>query len=257
MKKTRKKMLLSSIAMLLVALVALGSATFAWYITNATVTAKTTQFSAASADGLVIRQTDSTEASERDWTNKLEHLKTADSLTPAAINYGTLGENTLWGATGEGTAFDNGALNSAFSPVDVENGTVFLVDSFDVASSGAASKTARFTIKSGTIEGTYLNLAVYVGSELKGVYTTATNVTKTTKLEGTKADPAEDSDAEQTLTPLAQNTVVCDFTANTKPNGTKITVVGFADGYNPLCKNSTADIRPVSIEYSFTVVSGS
>ena len=44
MKKSRKKMLLSSIAMLLVALVALGSATFAWYITNATVTAEKTQF---------------------------------------------------------------------------------------------------------------------------------------------------------------------------------------------------------------------
>ena len=79
MTKSRKKMLLSSIAMLLVALVALGSATFAWYITNNEVTAKTSQFSAASAEGLVIRQLDSTETSERDWTNKLEHLKTAEN----------------------------------------------------------------------------------------------------------------------------------------------------------------------------------
>ncbi len=54
MKKSRKKILLSSIAMLLVALVALGSATFAWFTINRQVTAKDINVKAATSSGLVI-----------------------------------------------------------------------------------------------------------------------------------------------------------------------------------------------------------
>lgn len=245
MLKSRKKILLSSIAMLLVALVALGSATFAWYITNATVTAEKTQFSAASADGLVIRHTTSDA-----WAAKITDLETASSLTPGALNYATLGNE--FGATGQGTAFDDGTLSGALTAATVENGSVFLVDSFYVASSSGAAKTANFTIKSGTKEGTYLNLAVYVGSTLQGVYTSATNANSTTKIGGTAANPTTGA-GTQALTALAANTNAGTISAATKESGgTKITVIGFADGYNPLCKNSTADISTVDVEYSFT-----
>jgi predicted ribosomally synthesized peptide with SipW-like signal peptide len=56
MKNTtfRKKALLSSVAMLLVALVALGSATFAWFSSNKTVTADGMKVTSAAAQGLVI-----------------------------------------------------------------------------------------------------------------------------------------------------------------------------------------------------------
>ena len=54
MKKSRKKILLSSIAMLLVALVALGSATFAWFTINKVVEANTINVQANVAKGLVI-----------------------------------------------------------------------------------------------------------------------------------------------------------------------------------------------------------
>lgn len=245
MKNTRKKMLLSSIAMLLVALIALGSATFAWYITNATVTAEKTQFSAASADGLVIRHTTSDT-----WSNKVTDLAKASGLTPASISYDTLGNNI--GATGQGTAFNDGTLSGDLSPATVENGTTFLVDSFYVASSSGAPKNATFTIKSGTQEGTYLNLAVYVGSTLQGVYTSATGYTSTQKVGGTSANP-ETASGTQTLVPLAANTNAGTISAATKESGgTQITIIGFADGYNPLCKNSTADISTIDVEYSFT-----
>lgn len=245
MKNTRKKMLLSSIAMLLVALIALGSATFAWYITNATVTAEKTQFSAASADGLVIRHTTSDT-----WSNKVTDLAKASGLTPASISYDTLGNNI--GATGQGTAFNDGTLSGDLSPATVENGTTFLVDSFYVASSSGAAKNATFTIKSGTQEGTYLNLAVYVGSTLQGVYTSATGYTSTQKVGGTSANP-ETASGTRTLVPLAANTNAGTISAATKESGgTQITIIGFADGYNPLCKNSTADISTIDVEYSFT-----
>lgn len=56
MKNTtfRKKALLSSVAMLLVAIVALGSATFAWFTTNPTVTADGLSLQATAAAGLQI-----------------------------------------------------------------------------------------------------------------------------------------------------------------------------------------------------------
>ena len=247
MTKSRKRMLLSSIAMLLVALVALGSATFAWYITNATVTAETSQFSAASADGLVIRHTTSDS-----WAAKITDLETASSLTPAAMNYATLGNE--FGATGQGTSFDDGTLSGALTAAAVENGSVFLVDSFYVASSSGAAKNATFTIKSGTKAGTYLNLAVYVGSTLQGVWTSdpTEGRTSTIKIGGTAAAP-ETSANTQTLGKLAANTSAGTISAATKESGgTKITIIGFADGYNPLCKNSTADISTIDVEYSFT-----
>ena len=52
--KFRKRALLSSVAMLLVALVALGSATFAWFVDDPTADAKGLEASSQSATGLLI-----------------------------------------------------------------------------------------------------------------------------------------------------------------------------------------------------------
>jgi hypothetical protein len=60
MKTSRKKMLLSSIAMLLVALVALGSATYAWFSISKTVTANNMQIKAVATAGLEISKTSAT-----------------------------------------------------------------------------------------------------------------------------------------------------------------------------------------------------
>ncbi|MGN0498512.1 MAG: hypothetical protein ACI4F6_05590 [Acutalibacteraceae bacterium] len=53
-KSFRKKALLSSVSMLMVATVAVGSATFAWFTSNKSVTADTMQVKAAAAQGLQI-----------------------------------------------------------------------------------------------------------------------------------------------------------------------------------------------------------
>lgn len=52
--KFRKRALLSSVAMLLVALVALGSATFAWFTTNKTVNASGVQMTTTAQAGLMV-----------------------------------------------------------------------------------------------------------------------------------------------------------------------------------------------------------
>lgn len=60
MTKSRKRMLLSSVAMLLVALVALGSATYAWFSVSKTVTAEGMQVKAIATAGLEISNTSAT-----------------------------------------------------------------------------------------------------------------------------------------------------------------------------------------------------
>lgn len=60
MKTSRKKILLSSVAMLLVALVALGSATYAWFSISKTVTANQMEVKAISTAGLEISNTSAT-----------------------------------------------------------------------------------------------------------------------------------------------------------------------------------------------------
>lgn len=260
MKKSRKKMLLSSIAMLLVALVALGSATFAWYITNATVTAEHTSWNASSADGLVIRH-----GISGAWTNELTDLHTATNMTPASITYGAFGADTLYGATGQGTAFDDGTLKDALSPQAVPQNAdgspatsnqYFLVDTFYVASSTSSSKTATFTVKGAPVTGTYLNVAIYVDGALRKVLTSDSTASTTTKVAGTKASPATGS-ADQALTTMSaagvdMGTITATAKADGK-SGAKIDIVAFVDGYNSNCKNSTANVTGVSLDYSFTV----
>lgn len=260
MKTSRKKMLLSSIAMLLVALVALGSATYAWYITNATVTAETTTWNASSADGLVIRH-----GISGDWTNELTDLHTATNMTPASITYGAFGDATLYGATGQGTAFDDGTLNGALAAQAVpqnadgspaNSNQYFLVDTFYVASSTASSKTANFTISGAPVAGTYLNIAVYVDGTLKKVLTSDSTASTTTKVAGTKANP-QTGTADQALTTMSaagvdMGTVTATAKASGK-SGAKIDIVAFVDGYNTNCRNSTANVTGVSLTYNFTV----
>ena len=55
--KFRKRALLSSVAMLLVALVALGSATFAWFVANPTATASGLVMSTNASPGIVVAST--------------------------------------------------------------------------------------------------------------------------------------------------------------------------------------------------------
>lgn len=259
MKNTRKKMLLSSIAMLLVALIALGSATFAWYITNATVTASTSTWNASTADGLVIRH-----GISGDWKAKIEDLHTVTNLTPASITYAQPGA-TLYGATGSGKSFTDGSLSGSLSAATVpynEGGApatsneYFLVDTFYVASSTASSKTASFTAKGAQVDGTYLNIAIYVDGTLKKVLTSDSAASSTSKVAGTAANP--ETGGSQSLTAMSASGVdIGNITATAKADGksgARIDIVAFADGYNAKCTNEKANVSSVSLTYSFSVV---
>lgn len=94
--KFRRRALLSSVAMLLVALVALGSATFAWFTSLPTANAQGLTLKATAAQGLVVMSSSAiTNASKSkgtasDWTHD-EYLncnstRSASNTTPISID---------------------------------------------------------------------------------------------------------------------------------------------------------------------------
>lgn len=257
MTKSRKRMLISSIAMLLVALVALGSATYAWYINNNTVTASSTQFSAASASGLVIRHT---VAADSTWKKDITDLAHATGLTPASISYDTLTNNV--GGTAQGTSFTNGAINGTPSKAAISNGQTFYVEEFYVASSSSSAETAYVYVKGSPVEGTYMNLAVYAGNTLLGVVTSDTASSGTTgKFEANGESAVKVASGTQAVSKMVAGDTgvyIGSFQATaksdtlTEASGVKITVIGFADGFNPICTSELANTANVSATFSFT-----
>lgn len=104
--KFRKRALLSSVAMLLVALVALGSATFAWFIDDPNANAKGIKAKAQAATGLLI-------ASDSEGLNNYKKsVSIGKTGTPLADLDITLAPAATANATDyfyvKGTAYDNG-----------------------------------------------------------------------------------------------------------------------------------------------------
>lgn len=165
MKTTkRSKMLLSSIAMLLVALVALGSATFAWYAIQRNVWADTVNVKAASADGLVI-SLDNT-----NWSQDVDLEKmgtTGASGSPVVLNPAKL---TL-GATGvTGCQYAEGASASAstktgeytsVTPASNGLGTYYVMDEIYVKSNSAKAGSVQASVTAtGTTADSFIHFAL-------------------------------------------------------------------------------------------------
>lgn len=159
MKTTkRSKMLLSSIAMLLVALVALGSATFAWYSINRTVTAQEINVKASTPGGLEISLDNS------NWATSVDLVGMSASggkvLEPAQLTFGTTGvTNAIYA---DGAASDASA--STGSTVDVTatgEGTYWVVDEIYVRSSSSKAGNVQAQVKAtGTNTNSFIHLAV-------------------------------------------------------------------------------------------------
>lgn len=90
MKKTqksfRKKALLSSLSMLMVATIAVGSATFAWFTSDPTAKANGVNIKSTASEGLLISA-----AEEAVWTHNATIAKTSGNqvLAPASFDLGT------------------------------------------------------------------------------------------------------------------------------------------------------------------------
>ena len=119
--KALKKQMGAAIAMVLVAAVALGSATFAWFVTNSKVEATTSTISAQSnAAFMYIRNPTNTDKNKTSATTDITEIK---NLYPAhwalASESGTGKSYANAGSfyTAFGTSADNGAMDGSSIPV--------------------------------------------------------------------------------------------------------------------------------------------
>lgn len=166
--KFRKRMLLSSVAMLLVALVALGSATFAWFTSSTTTT----------ADGITVR------------TSKTSELQISDdtiAYTAAGFTYSGLSSVMVPASSANGkdwfytNAADKSAFTAAntseFTAVPTENKNKYVyINQLNIKNAGeVAVNNISITISNFSTGAEYLKVAlVPVSAKVVGGDTTMT-----------------------------------------------------------------------------------
>lgn len=278
MLKSRKKILLSSIAMLLVALVALGTATFAWYANVTSVTAEYTKFSATAADGIVIRHwSDQGEfahqssetgfAAQTAWKNALNaannnKLDEKTSLSPRAITVKN-GDNLIAFADVQGAAatadgresYKATNIDDVKTHAQVLSDDQYLIDHMYVAGeSGPINVNMSIKMNKAATDTSYLNLAVYIDGALQKVFTTDSSAT-TRDLVITSGVASEGANYNPTvLTTTAQAVNATAFQASSKASGgTRVDIIAYVDGMNDNCKTSTVDITDFSVDYTFSI----
>lgn len=119
--KALKKQMGAAIAMVLVAAVALGSATFAWFVTNNKVDATTSTISAQSNAAFMTIANGTTGANTVDTTSVKTEVATKP-LYPATYGEQDATKKGTW-MTGFGTTLDDGTLSGLLVECKDPNGT--------------------------------------------------------------------------------------------------------------------------------------
>lgn len=154
--KTLKKQLMAAIAMVLVAAIALGSSTYAWFVSNNTVTAQTTNISAQSNSAYLVIQekTETQTATDSTSTSAATAADTtAVKLYPAQVVNGT---------TNGTYKFESAYAAKASEALEKVN-TRFTVGTDGSATEAVLNNYAHqdtFYIGTGGYDGTFSNLKV-------------------------------------------------------------------------------------------------
>lgn len=163
--KSRKRLLISSIAMLLVAMLALGTATFAWFTTNTTAHADGVKAATTKVSQLLLSKSDRT-----DWKTHIEYGFDNDAMYPAT----SIDGSAWWNLTAaNGTAY-NADFTTAASTVTGDDDYVF-AEELNIMNAGAEElSNIKITIKNfAATDSTYAYIAlVPVGDQATEVKTT-------------------------------------------------------------------------------------
>ena len=163
--KSLKKQLAAAIAMLLVAVVALGSASYAWFVSNNTVTATTTNISAQSNSAYLVidnAAAGSTKTTSTSAATASETFSPDTKLYPAQWknNFDSAGKKSGdEGFTSVVYQFES-AYASAKDAATEKSGTRFAVGNPDTAAGKDYTLANTFYIGTGTYDGTFTNLKV-------------------------------------------------------------------------------------------------
>ncbi|MBU5461118.1 hypothetical protein [Lachnoclostridium sp. MSJ-17] len=265
MTKSRKKILLSSIAMLLVALVALGSATFAWFTVQKTVTADTMKVSATAKKGIEITIDNGatvTSATKRYTVAELA-LQPVSWISDKDVT-GMIpnGDVTNSDGTYSGTYKSAGSVPAAVSTSGSEgvstdaNSTYFRVYRVGVRSAQNSDNTytphtlsATVTISAGdTTDATnYARVALCKGTTVLSTYSD-------TALTATTNKPINASGTATGVATVASGTATTDATHLKTDNAGTIEyydLVVWFEGTDSDCKDSNVD-KSIKVAISFT-----
>ena len=158
--KALKKQLAAAIAMVCVAAVALGSSTYAWFVSNNKVTATTTNISAQSNSAYLVIDNEAkgkTDKSSTSSTTASETFTPDTKLYPATVVKES--DKAVW-KTGYASTKDNAAINTAGLTVIGTNGTA------DEAKKADYNLKNTFYVGTGTYDGEFTDLKV-TGLEVK------------------------------------------------------------------------------------------
>ena len=137
--KSLKKQLMAAIAMVLVAAIALGSSTYAWFVTNNKVDATTTNISAQSNAAFMTITNGATGASGVDTTSAQTKITGPIKLYPATFGEQS-GSTKGTFMTGYGTTLDNatlkGELKSVGTPDEADTKEFAKKEQFNISSKG-------------------------------------------------------------------------------------------------------------------------
>ena len=153
MKKSRKRLLISSIAMLLVAMLALGTATFAWFTTSTTATANGINVRTSKTSTLKISD------NARDYGTGFSYSEEASEFKPVAIMlpassangtnwYATIADNTnaFDPKTSETPAAVSDAKHVYMNQLNIQNAGAVAVNDITITISGLSSSYGKVAV---------------------------------------------------------------------------------------------------------------
>ena len=250
--KLRKRALLSSVAMLLVALVALGSATFAWFTANPNAKASGLAMHSSASTGLVIdtQYDGNTNYTHSEILNKQSSDTTADELgtssagtstypasvplNPASLtSAGTL-KTTDAAGSGNYVGVVGGAVSAATAGYYQET-----IDCKTTDGSEKALTSIKVTLKnpgSPTIKGA-VRVAILDGSSTLGIWALGADATPTRLKDTDTTYP----DTRESYTVTASGTAITTGLPTIPANGNKtLTVIVYLDGEDDKCYSDNA-----------------
>lgn len=234
MKNTsmKKKALLSSVAMLLVALVALGSATFAWFTSNPNAYASGLSLKTTASTGLVIRtETDETWSHEATIA-KNEATKNLDPVSQKQTAPDTF--YTVAAAAADAYGKSDATPTPTTEGFYKENIYCRLSDGSDVTAAASQKvylKGVTITKATGaTMEGC-IRVAIANGTNLLGTYTLSTGTANGVLT----PDAGEFASLAATSTSLNVDTGLTGLSATGSDLSKYITVYVYLDGQDTNC----------------------
>ena len=160
--KTLKKQLMAAIAMALVAAVALSSATYAWFVSNNSVTAQTTNISAQSNSAYLVIDTKTTSTTSTSSATAAEEVGEGKTYADVALYPAQWANGFDTNKTTEGTKVYQ--FETAYAEVKdnagEKTGTRFAVGDPAAAVTADYALMNQFYIGTGTYDGQFTNLKV-------------------------------------------------------------------------------------------------